>query len=148
MIIRIAGLAVGLVLVSSELVAVEKVRIFVTDSQSWETGGAVVAPGPGGGGAYGGGARPQNAEIAKTIRERCPELTVTINRERADYILTLDHEGGKGIFRKDNKWVLYGKGGDMIDSGSTRSLGNSVKNACSAVANDQRGKPYSTAENP
>jgi len=148
MFLKIAGLVVSIVFFSWALFAAERVRIFVTDSQSWETGGAVATSGPGGGGAFSGGARPQNAEIAKTIRERCPGLTVTINRERADYILTLDHEGGKSLIRKDNKWVLYDKEGDMIDSGSTRSLGNSVKDACAALAKDTGGKPLSVPENP
>jgi len=76
--------------------AQEKVRVFVTDSQSWQMSGSAGAVNSGGGGHFRGGARPQNAEIAKTLGERCPQLTVTNNREKADYTLTLDHEGGKG----------------------------------------------------
>jgi hypothetical protein len=43
-----------------------------------------------------GGARPQTAEIIKTLNERCPEFTVTNNLAKADSVVTLDHEGGKG----------------------------------------------------
>ena len=112
----------------------EKVRVFITDSQSWETKGSTGIVDSTVGGQFSGGARPQNAEIAKTVKERCPMLTVTINQDKADYILTLDHEGGKKILRKDNKWVVYNKDGDMVDAGSTRSLGNSIKDACKAIA--------------
>jgi len=120
------------------LAAQEKVRVFVTDSQSWETKGQEGFAGASGGGRFSGGARPQNSEIAKTIKERCPMLTVTIKEDKADYILSLDHEGGKNLLQKDNKWVVYNSDGDMIDAGSTRSLGNSVKDACRAIAEDIR----------
>ena len=118
-------------------IAQDKVRVFITDSQSWETKGSTGIVDSTGGGRFSGGARPQNAEIAKTVKERCPMLTVTINQGKADYILTLDHEGGKNLLQKDNKWIVYDKDGDMIDAGSTRSLGNSVKDACKAIAEDR-----------
>jgi hypothetical protein len=119
-----------------------KVRVFVTDSQSWEMRGASTGFGNATDGVMivertKGGARPQNAEIAKTFKERCPQLTITNDREKADYILTLDHEGGKGLARIDNKWVVYNESGDMLDAGSTRSLGNSVKDACAAILNEK-----------
>lgn len=117
-----------------------KVRAFVTDSQSWEmSGGFGVSNGSGGGGVR-GGARPQTAEIVKTFGERCPEVTVTNNRDKADYVVLLDHEGGKGWARKRNKVAVFNRDGDAIYSGSTRSLGNSVKDACEAIEKD-RGKP-------
>ena len=116
----------------------DKIRVFVTDSQSWEARGAVAASGNGAGGTYGAGARPQTAEIIKTVGERCQQLTVTNNREKADYVLTLDHEGGKKIAQKDNKWALYNKDGDVIGSGSTRALGSAIKDACEAIERDRK----------
>ena len=116
--------------------AQEKVRVFLTDSQSWEVKGGAGASDSVGAAHFNGGARPQNAEIAKTFGERCPQLTVTINRERANYIVTLDHEGGKGPAARDNKWVAYGRDGDMIGSGSTRSLGNAIKDVCWVITKD------------
>lgn len=114
-----------------------KPRVFITDSQSWETSGSI-AGGAGGGaggiiGSGSGGARPQTAEIMKTFGERCPRTIVTINRERADFVVILEHEGGKDVYRKDNKVVVFDKDGDMIYSGSTRTLGNAVKDACEVV---------------
>ena len=110
-----------------------KVRVYVTDSSSWAVGG-------GGGGDGGlflgtvkGGARPQTAEIVKTFNQRCPQVIVTMRKDRADYIVVLDHEGGKSFFRKDNKIIVFDKEGDAIFSGSTRSLGNAVKKACQVI---------------
>jgi hypothetical protein len=48
----------------------------------------------------------------------------------------LDHEGGKGLARKDNKVAVFNWDGDAILSRSTRSLGNSVKDACDAIMKD------------
>ena len=111
-----------------------KIRVFVTDSQSWETRGDGSAGGNWNGwGAsswIAGGARPQTAEIIKTLNQRCPEITVTTNLSKADFVLTLDHEGGKGLLSHRNKVAVFNRDGDDIFSNSTRELGNSVKDAC------------------
>ncbi len=88
-----------------------------------------------------GGARPQTAEIMKTFSERCMSTTVTIKRDNADYVVVLDHEGGKEIVRRDNKIAVFDKNGDMIYSGSTRILGNAVKDACSAIERNRTALP-------
>jgi len=87
--------------------AEEKPRVFITDSQSWEVSGHA----GGSGGAYGaethGGARPQTAEIIKTFGERCPQVMVNNIQAKADYIVLLDHEGGKGFLRHRNKVAVF-----------------------------------------
>jgi PEGA domain-containing protein len=112
----------------------ERPRVFVTDSQSWEVGGG----GGGTGGTFGtggtGGARPQTAEVVKTFTERCPQVLVNNKRERADYVVTLDHEGGKSILAHDNKVAVFDAvTGDMVMSRSTLSLGGAVQGACEAI---------------
>jgi hypothetical protein len=111
-------------------------RVFISDSQSWELGGAVGGTGDGFGGAARGGARPQTAEIIKTFSERCPRVIANDRRDKADYVILLDHEGGKEIFLRDNKVVVFNKDGDSILSHSTRTLGNAVKDACDAIMKD------------
>jgi hypothetical protein len=122
----------------------QKPRIFVTDSDSWSISGGFGGTSDGFGGAQSGGARPQTAEIIKTLGERCKDSTVTINKEKADYILILDHEGGKSFVRKDNKFAIFNKAGDAIRSGSTRNLGNSVEKACEAMMKDWQAQPPRT----
>ena len=116
--------------------ATEKPRVFITDSQSWEISGGGGGTSEGFGGASKGGARPQTAEIIKTFGERCPLVIVNNKKEKADYVILLDHEGGKGIIRKDNKVAVFNKDGDSILSHSTASLGNAVKDACDAITKD------------
>jgi len=114
--------------------AQEKARVFVTDSQSWEMSGGGGGTRGGFGGGVKGGARPQTAEIIKTFSERCPSVQVNNIQARADYIVLLDHEGGKGFIRKDNKVAVFERvSGDSIISKSTRSLGSSVQEACEAI---------------
>jgi hypothetical protein len=110
-----------------------KPRIFIAESRSWEVGGSTGIVDGTGGGMVSGGARGQTAELIKTFRNRCPEFIVTNKKERADYILTFDHEGGKEVWEKDNKFAVFNKEGDAVESGSARSLGSAVKAACAAL---------------
>ena len=113
-----------------------KPRVFVTDSQSWQMSGGFAGNNNGVFGAQSGGARPQTAEIVKTLGERCDTVTVTSNKERADYVLVIDKEGGKGLVLKDTKFALFNRDGDAVKSGSTRSIGNAVKDVCAALMRD------------
>lgn len=115
----------------------EHARVFITDSQSWEIGGGA----GGSGGAFGaeshGGARPQTAEIIKTFGERCPDVVTNNIQIKTDYIVVLDHEGGKGYFSHRNKVAVFTRvTGDSIVSKSTLSLGGSVQTACEAITGD------------
>jgi hypothetical protein len=115
----------------------DKARVFITDSQSWEMAGGGGGSAAGFGGATRGGARPQTAEIIKTFGERCPEVMVNNIQEKTDYIVLLDHEGGKGLLQHRNKVAVFARvSGDSIVSRSTRSLGNSVQDACEAISKD------------
>jgi hypothetical protein len=114
-----------------------KPRVFVSDSQSWSIG----SHSGGGGGAFAsrtaGGARPQTAEIIKTFGERCPQVVVNNIQEKADYIVLLDHEGGKGALSHKNKIAVFARvSGDSVVSKSTVSLGGSVQDACEAIKKD------------
>jgi hypothetical protein len=112
----------------------DKPRIFVTDSNSWSTQGAAGGSHGSFGASSSGGARPQTAEIIKTFGQRCPQVTVNNRAEVSNYIVELDHEGGKGILmHKDKIAVFVQTSGDSIFSESTLSVGGSVQDACTAI---------------
>jgi CRISPR/Cas system-associated exonuclease Cas4 (RecB family) len=67
-------------------------------------------------------------------------VVVNNKADRADYVILLDHEGGKGYALRDNKVAVFNSDGDSIVSHSTRSLGNAVKDACEAIAKDWPGR--------
>ena len=101
-----------------------KPRVFVAESDSWQTTGGA----GGGGGVFGassaGGARPQTAEVIKTMGQRCPGVIVNDRQEASDYVLRLEHEGGKPmVAHKDKVAVFAERTGDSIFSTSTRSVG-------------------------
>lgn len=112
-------------------------RVFITESESWETSG-----GSGGGaGAFAGegegGARPQTAEIIKTFNQRCPDVTTNNIPSKADYVVVLEHEGGKGYLRHANKLAVFTRvTGDSLVSKSTLTLGGAVQEACQAIRKD------------
>jgi hypothetical protein len=115
----------------------EKPRVFITDSNSWEIGSYSGGSGGAGGSMTKGGARPQTAEIVKTFGERCPQVMPNNKQDKADYIVLLDHEGGKGFLRHKNKVAVFGRvSGDSVISKSTLSLGGSVQEACEAIVKD------------
>ncbi len=126
--------------------------IYVSDSDSWSmTGGFAGGGGSTAGAVAGvtsGGARPQTAEIIKTFRERCPDLEATMEKEKADYFVILDHEGGKGWIRNDNKVVVFDSTGISVYSGSTRSLGNAVKDACNEIREQEQTLASSSTYTP
>ena len=118
---------------TSEVVQ-DKPRIFVTDSNSWEIRGAAGGSNGSFGASTAGGARPQTAEVIKTFGQRCPQALVNNRAEVSDYVVELDHEGGKGLLRhKDKIAVFVRSSGDSIFSASTLSVGGSVQDACAAI---------------
>ena len=118
----------------------ERLRVFVSESWSAETAAPVTNADGATVGTTGGSVRPQTAEIIKTLRASCKTANATLKREAADYVLLLEHEGGK-VFGTDNKWVVFDRAGDAIGSGSTRLLGSSVKDACEAMTDHWSAKP-------
>jgi len=138
----ISSFAISLLCISSAAPAAaqeaagKKARVFISDSQSWEMSGNAGGSSDAFAAHSAGGARPQTAEIIKTFGERCPSVIINNKADRSDYVVLLDHEGGKGIVKRDNKVAVFNKDGDSIVSHSTRSLGNAVKDACDAITAD------------
>ena len=79
------------------------------------------------------GKEPQVAKIYQELQSRleCKAFAANMIRDKADYFLLLQHGGGKG-----NRWAVSNKNGDVVASGDSMLLGNSVKDACVAIAKD------------
>jgi hypothetical protein len=64
-------------------------------------------------------------------------VKVNNKQDRADYVVVLDHEGGKSFLSHKNKVAVFNRvSGDSIVSKSTLSLGGSVQEACEAITRD------------
>ena len=88
------GLMAGLAFLLPACLA-GQTRVFITDSNSWQVSGGFGANVETPFGSHSGGARPQTVELIKTFGERCHTVTVTIDRNKADYVIMFDREGGK-----------------------------------------------------
>ena len=114
-------------------------RVYIEESRSWTVNGW--SPLTGLLGALGGGDRPQTVEVIHTFSKRCPEVVVTRQREGSDFLVVVEREGGKSIFRKDNKYAVFNGSGELVKAGSTRMLGSAVGEACEAIRAKWGGQP-------
>jgi hypothetical protein len=131
---KLIALTVACLAMAGSMYAQDKPRVFITDSNSWEMRGAAGGSNGSFGASSAGGARPQTAEVIKTFGQRCPEVITNNRAELSDYIVELDHEGGKGLLaHKDKIAVFVRTSGDSIFSKSTLSVGGSVQDACEAI---------------
>jgi hypothetical protein len=86
--------------------------------------------------AFTGGTSPQNVEVMKAFVQRCPDIVVTANRDKADYLVRLDHEAinPTTLFVHGNKVAVFNKNEDLIYTDSSRLLSSAVKGACTAIS--------------
>lgn len=77
----------------------------------------------------------QIPEVIKTLGERCPSVTVTMNKDRAYFLLSIEHESAlqKGLARRRNHVTVVNRDGDVVFSKNDRELGNAVKDACASM---------------
>ncbi len=131
---NVIAFAVACAAMAGTVYAQDKPRAFITDSNSWEIRSAAAGSNGSFGAASAGGARPQTAEVIKTFGQRCPQVVVNNRAEVSDYVVELDHEGGKGVLRHKDKIAIFVRtSGDSIFSESTLSVGGSVQDACEAI---------------
>src|ERR1700735_4762531 len=118
---------------SAQDAQISKPRVYVSDSNSWEVSGGFSSSHGSASGYSSGGSRPQTVEIIKTFGQRCLSIVVTMDKSKADYVVLFDRDGGKGIARRKDKIAVFRKDGDVLYSGSTRSVGNAVQDSCGAI---------------
>ena len=104
-----------------------KPRIYIKES------GAIQIFGPSM--ALTGPASSENIEVMKAFQRYCPTVTVTADREKADFILRLDRETPSPVtpFVRGNKVAVFDRNADLVYSHSSRLLTPAVKGACAAV---------------
>jgi hypothetical protein len=115
--------------------AADKPRIFITESQALQLSGETALGDTKGALSLTGGTSPQSVEVMKMFLRRCPDVVITSNREKADYIVRIDHEALNPTtpFVRGNKVAVFNRDEELVYGGSTRLLGNAVKDACAAI---------------
>ena len=113
----------------------QKLRVFITESTAPQVSGDAAVGDMKGSLAFTGGTSPQNVEVMKAFLRYCPAVIVTADREKADYLVRLDHEAINPTtpFTHGNKVAVFNKNEDLVYTNSTRILSSAVKDACSAI---------------
>ncbi len=102
------------------------------------SGGTSAAPGASASG------KPQNRDMAKAFGQSCPDVTLTEQKAKAGYDVSLEREpGSKGVktvfgltnvVHKTNKIEVTSKSGKEVFSETGHSTNQLVKDACAAMA--------------
>ncbi|HWC17926.1 MAG TPA: hypothetical protein VG498_12980 [Terriglobales bacterium] len=111
--------------------------VFVQPSDSWKVDSSIAGDRNVIIGTGHGGKEPQTAKIYQLLQHRAECVSVAPNmiQEKANYVMLVEHGGGKG-----NRWAVSNKDGDVVGSGETFVLGNSVADACKAVMKDWKAR--------
>lgn len=125
----------GLVATAILVCGADKPRVFVTESHPLQVAGDASAGDIKGSILVSGGTTRENVQVMKTFLETCPAVVVTSNRDKADFIVRLDHEGTNPstLFVRGNKVAVFNREEDLIFSDATRLLNTAVKGACAAI---------------
>jgi hypothetical protein len=125
-----------LLLCASMAIAQSKPRVYVTTSEAWQAVGGFGASNGTGAGGVAAGSSPQTVEVINDFSKGCPEVIVTNNKDNADFIILFDRDAAgkaKTQLARANKIAVFRKNGDLVYSGKTIVLSNSVKDACAAI---------------
>ena len=116
-----------------------KPRVFITESGAAQASGDAAVGNAKGSLAFSGGESPQSVEVMKAFLRYCLAVTVTANRDKADYLVRLDHDAINPTtpFVHGNKVAVFDNNEDLMYSNSTRTLGSAVKGACAAMSAGQ-----------
>ena len=132
--------AVSALITLGTALAGEKPRVFITESQALNVTNDAASGDSKSALSLTGGNTPQSLDVIKSFTQRCPEVIVTADREKADYVVRLDHEAINPTtpFLRGNKVAVFDKSSDLVYSSSTRVLGSVVKGACAAILGHSR----------
>jgi hypothetical protein len=114
----------------------QKPRVFITETTAPQASGDAAVGDVRGSLAFTGGNSPQTVEVMRAFERYCPGVTVTGNRDKAEYLVQFDHEAISPTtpFIHGNKVAVFDNNEDLIYSNSTRILRNAVKGACAVIA--------------
>jgi hypothetical protein len=79
--------------------------------------------------------RDQSMEMAADFKKVCPTVQITINEQRADFTVALNHIE-VGLLARDNQVEVYDKDGDLISGKEGGSIADQVKAACGLITKE------------
>lgn len=76
--------------------------------------------------------RDQSMEMSRDFSDVCPTVLITINDQKADFTVALNHIE-MGLAVRDNQVQVYNKDGDLISGKEGGSITDGVKGACASI---------------
>lgn len=73
------------------------------------------------------------AETSVSLRKACPAITITLDRDKADFIIVRDHNGA-GMGRNPHKVTVFNSAHDLVYAGATKTVAGAAKSACEVIA--------------
>ncbi len=142
MLTTLVRMTVTTLAMSTILAAATRPRVFITESPSAQVSGDGSVGEVRGSVAFTSGTNPQNIEVMKAFSRTCRNAIVTANRDKADYVVRLDHEAINPTtpFVHGNKVAVFNKDEDLIYSNSSRLLSSAVRDACTAITDRSKDK--------
>lgn len=113
----------------------DEIRIFVTESIPVQINAEGSAGEVEGTLAVTGGNSKSNLQVIQNFARLCPQLTITSNRAKADFVVRFDHDDLNpftGLYR-GNRVAVFNADEDLVYSTATRRLVNGVKDTCQAI---------------
>jgi hypothetical protein len=117
------------------LVAQDKPRLYLTDRDSWKESGWVAAANGNAAGGISGRVVREHTENVRTFNKACTGVTVTENKEKADFALVWDRTNWNETAWSgyQNNMAIYNRDGDLVWSGASHKMTTGAKDACKAV---------------
>ena len=81
-------------------------------------------------GSVGGTTEPQAIEVMKQLRRFCPDVQITSNRTRADYLILHERQAGGTSGGNRNNIAVFGKDELLVYADGAQKFDNSVKDLC------------------
>jgi hypothetical protein len=73
-----------------------------------------------------------SSEIGKTLDTRCPDVLISVDPSKADYLLEAIYTGA-GAARQPYKFTLFNSAGDRVFSTETARAASAVKDVCGFI---------------
>lgn len=120
----------------------QKPRVHITDRDAWQEDGGFAATKDAAAGHYSAGIVRQNTELVKTFNKSCPAVTVTANKQNAEYVVIWDHTDWAHTqwTGSQNEFSVYKANGDLLGSGSAHKMPSAAKDICKLIMNDKTPK--------
>jgi hypothetical protein len=128
------------IIITAVLLQAVGTRVFVVDKDSWQESGGFTAANGTASGNYHAGVRHTSTEQIKSLNQACPALTITADKQSADFIIVWDTKtwAETSWSGHQNEYVVYNKKGDVIYTGAAHKISNAAKDICKSVTQSSK----------